>query len=317
MLGPEKKISLLRKLSAFQLTNFEQELLLVLFERGALKVSEILKYIPKPFPQRGPFVYRTLKELSNKKWIQAIQESPKIYALNSKKQIGKIMDDIIDFNLKLIEEQRHAYHEIVESVENAQKHGRVTSNETVELPKNTQPFFKSFIHSIIHHSSLHLFKTECNMIISLQKIFLTFKLNAVEFELIVKNIPHYGGVVFNIFEPGFMKSDALPKIHKYNVNGLNFAYKMEKKGYNDQKLKVRKIINYKLKIIENIEESKPKDIYTSPFQAEIESPKKIEINGSIITTLMKQNRNGIYSYWGENKEIVDILQKELKNLKFD
>ena len=86
------------------------------------------------------------------------------------------------------------------------------------------------------------FSGEYNAIIVLNKENVQFRLNAVEFQWINGSSPLYAGITICEIDPVSERTDILEFIHNYNVNGLKFKYKLESKGYAENK--ARKFSQY-------------------------------------------------------------------------
>ena len=168
-----------------------------------------------------------------------------MYRFADPTEIRSILESIIQKSQQQVEKQKNNYYDVISTFDDFHQEflgNQKKNSEVLTLPSQVLSSFKSLICSIHDNTPMTFFSGEYNAIIVLNKENVQFRLNAVEFQWINGSSPLYAGITICEIDPVSERADILEFIHNYNVNGLKFKYKLESKGYAENK--ARKFSQY-------------------------------------------------------------------------
>lgn len=268
----------------FDLDSLEMEFLLCFIKSESIEAKNISSLLPPPFRQKGPNLYRILKRLASKGFIEKIGENPLKYRLVEINTIKKLLEKKILYTQKKLENQKNNYYSIITTITQFQELEKSHQNAELELknvPTSVNPYIRQEIFDLEANSPLHYENGEFNVIISLNKEMVQFHLNSVQFHYQNGDFLLYGGFIDSDIDEITEKEDILTFIHQYHVNGLVFKYKLERKGY---------IENRKRSISKPIIASPNDEIYVSRHNTD---ENNLVIQTKFLITIDKVKHEGI------------------------
>ncbi len=254
-------------------------------------------------------ILKELKSLENEGWIQSkIKSSIKYYSVIDKKTFQKKLDSIITYSRKNLQDQKETFYSLLDIIKKFEKQHKkdkveIEPIQEFKIPDHTLDFIKNFLKIISKNHSLTPFKSEINIVILLKTKNIAFSLNSLEIEMKNKKQTLFGGFIFCSIESKDFSQNLLKEIHTYNSNGLKFMYKLEAKGYMENKTRGLSDFSFSDSIT-NIEK---KEMYTNfSFKTSNFSSK-----GIVETSMYSENPLIIGSLWAENEEFLKIIKKNI------
>ena len=113
----------------------------------------------------------------------------------------------------------------------------------------------------------------------------------------------FGGIILCSIESKDFSQDLLEEIHTYNSNGLKFMYKLESKGYMENKNRGLSDFSFS-DSIENIEK---KEMHTN-FSLKTSN---FSSKGVVETTVYSENPLIIGSLWAEKDDFLNIIKNNI------
>ena len=175
--------------------------------------------------------------------------------------------------------------------------------QDLKIPENSPEFIKKFLKKISNNHTLTPFKSEINIVILLKTKNIAFSLNSLEIEMKSQKQTHFGGIIFCSIESKDFSENLLEEIHLYNSNGLKFMYKLESKGYMENKNRGLSDFSFSDSIM-NIEK---KEMHTN-FSLKTTN---FSSKGIVETSMYSENPLIIGSLWAENDEFLKIIKKNI------
>jgi hypothetical protein len=297
------------KLAPFNLLPLEIDILGVVLQHGLSDSKGILSELP-PEMRKGPRIYQALKKLVQKGWLKKFEGKPAKYALGSKNEIQKIIDTAIAQTQAIFQAMTANQYELLDIISSSETKtlGNVIEKSMKIHPKMPASVSK-WIQELLNKEGWTLLATEGSRKIALSKEGINFNLSSAEFEVSFKNRSEYGGLFIIDFDGEEVSQENIDRIHQYNVDALNFAYKMEKKGYSETKK--RELASYTVSAPE-------KDLKIKGLSSAIEiKAGNFNSAGKVGTILLDASKKNIITVWGESQTIFDALKADLKTLKLE
>ncbi|MHA1522074.1 MAG: hypothetical protein ACTSRK_18005 [Promethearchaeota archaeon] len=290
-----------KRLHSYGLSPIEIEILLCFAQNNLIQASKISSFLPPSHRLKGPRIYDHLKQLSQKGWLHPAGTKPLMYRFADPTEIRIILESLISKAQLNLEKQKNNYYEVISSFDELHENilgNRKKTSEALMLPSQVNSSFKSIIISTHENTPISFFNGEYNAIIVLNNDDVQFRLNAAEFHWI-NGSSLYAGIIICEIDPASKRADILEFIHDYNVNGLKFKYKLESKGYVENK--ARKITKYDFS--DAYPNEKPLTINTA-FTFHIDQTKKT----GLLQTRQLSAANGnnglkIITFWTEDPQM--------------
>ncbi|WP_457558187.1 hypothetical protein [Candidatus Harpocratesius sp.] len=323
MINSLQSATLHQKLGAFFSNPYDLEIIFQLIQNKIATVKDLQKWIFPQVKSNNPQIYRRLKKLSQKGWIIPVGIKPLTYGISEQKIFRELLNKEIEQTQNHLQTQKENYYDIVTILDAAQSSTKEESSKKVYyhiIPKNVSPIIKQLIANVHNSTKLSIFNGEYDITIALNQERRQFKLNSVEFITVENQKVLFGGFILVKVHAESNMEKLIHFLHDYHVNGLQFRYKLEKKGY--LKKNARSLIEYKF----SADRSSCKDLLSQDVQNCITSTFQIKINtqifkGKILTVptsiTVKSEREGLnldyLTLWGENEEIFHVLKERIFN----
>ncbi len=303
-----KNLTILKnKLYSYGLSPVEVEILLCFSQHDLIQASKVSSELPSANRLKGPRIYQHLKNLLKKGWLKLAGTNPLKYRLSDPNEIRSLLETVISKSQQHLELQKNNYYEVISTFDDLHQDLLGNQKKTVEaliLPSQTLSWFTSIIHSTHENTPMTYFNGEYNAIIVLNNDNVQFRLNAVEFQLINGGSPLYAGIIICEIDPISKNANILEFVHKYNVNGLKFKYKLESKGYAENK--ARTLSQYQFSEVSPNEKSQNEKSpsYSTDFNFHID---QIQKTGLIQTSQLSAANNNsglkILTFWIEDPQM--------------
>ncbi|MHA1673268.1 MAG: hypothetical protein ACTSYI_06545 [Promethearchaeota archaeon] len=308
-----KNLNILKnKLYSYGLSPLEVEILICFSQHELIQANKVSYKLPPANRLKGPRIYYHLKQLSQKGWLQLVGNNPLKYRLSDPNEIRSLLETTISESQQQWEIQKNNYYEVISSFDDLHQDLLGNQKKTVEaliLPSQALLWFTSIIHSTHETTPMTYFNGEFNAIIVLNKDNVQFRLNAVEFQWVNGSFPLYAGITICEIDPISENANILEFVHRYNVNGLKFKYKLESKGYAENK--ARKLAQYQFSDVSQNEKSSS---FSTDFNFHINQIKK---TGLIQTRQLSaaNSNNGlkILTFWIEDPQMNQWIQHFWQN----
>jgi len=305
----EEKDEFENKLLLFGLNQFKIKIIYFLLKRKEKNAIIISKNIGR-YPILNFFrILKELKELESKGWIESrVISYINYYSVVDKKNFQKKLDKLISNSSEKLEKQKESYYSLLDIVKKFEKHHKKNEKDLktfqeFKVPEHTPEFIKSFLNKISKNHTLTPFKSEINIVVQLKGDDLAFVLNSLEIEMKNQKKTFFGGIIFCSIESKEFSYELLEDIHTYNSNSLKFMYKLESKGYMENKNRGLSDFSFFGRII-NIEE---KETHTN-FSLKATN---FSSEGVVETALYSEKPLIIGSIWGENNKFFNIIKKNI------
>ena len=297
------------KLLEFDLNQFKIKIIYFLLnekEKSAIAISNnIGKYPILNFFR----ILKELKYLENEGWIKSrVISYIKYYSVSDKKNFQNTLDKIISNSSEKLEKQKEIYYSLLDIVKKFEKTNKkdIKDPEPLQdfkIPEHTPEFIKNFLNKISNNKSLTPFKSEINIVVQLKRDNLEFVLNSLEIEMKSQKNMFFGGFIFCSIESKEYSEELLEKLHIYNSNSLKFMYKLESKGYIENKTRNLSDFSFSDQIA-NFEKEEIKtnfSLKTSNFSTK----------GVIESKLYSENPIFIGSLWAETDDFLKIIKNNI------
>ena len=308
----EEKDEFEKKLLNFDLNRIKSKIIYFLLHRDEKSVIEISKNVGR-YPILNFFnILKEVKYLENNGWVKSrVISYIKYYSMIDKKTFQNKLDSIISNSSEKLQEQKESCYTLLDIIKKSEeKNKKIIANkkdlkpiQDFKIPEQTPNFIKNFLNKIAKNQTLTPFKSEINIVILLKTKNIAFSLNSLEIEMKSQKQTLYGGFIFCSIESKKFSQDLLEEIHTYNSNGLKFMYKLETKGYMENKIRglsdfsfLDPIINIENKVMHTNFSLK-----TTNFSTE----------GVVETKLYSENPLIIGSVWAENDDFLKIIKKKI------
>nr|WP_212590819.1 winged helix-turn-helix domain-containing protein [Candidatus Prometheoarchaeum syntrophicum] len=299
----------------FDIDQIKSEIIYFLLLRDEKTTFEIAKYLGK-YPIINFFrILKVVKNLENNGWIKSkVISYRKHYSVIDKKTFQNKLDSIISKSSDKTQEQKESCYsllDIVKKYERTKKKKKKEKKEDLKenqiqdfkIPEHTPDFIKNFINKISKISNLNPFKSEINIVVMLKTKNIAFSLNSLEIEMKDQKQTLYGGIIFCSIESKEFSLELFKEIHTYNSNGLKFMYKLETKGYMENKVRGLSDFSFEDQILNQ----EQKGIRTN-FSLKTTN---FSTNGVVETALYSESPLIIGSIWAENDNFLTILRKNI------
>jgi sugar-specific transcriptional regulator TrmB len=304
-----------RLLGVFGFSVTESIIYKIVLKHPLYSASEIWSEIDTNKSKVAPYIYSTLNFLEVKGWIKKVGEKPIRYLSETKKNIRNAIDGEIAETQNLLDAQKKSYRSLLDIIEQSQKfpsrlikpsvHSSI-KNRLKKMPEGLQ----DWIVFTQQNNKWLIGKTEANMRITFPWEKIEFRFNSIEFDIIYNESRIFGGLILvDIInnELGDIHQ-TVQRVHDYNRNGFKFAYKMERKGYNESKTE-RHIRNVEINP-GSYDEQNYRCI--SELSLELQGKKS---EGQVITEAVSKKCRWIVTVWAENYEVLNIFEKNVSFLK--
>ena len=295
------------KLLLFGLNQIKSKIIYFLQEeKSAIEISSNIGR----FPIINFFrILKELKYLEKEGWVRSkVISYIKYYSVIDKKTFQNKLDSIISDSSEKLEKQKESYYSLLDIVKKFEKnHKKDKKNlkpiQEFKIPEHSPNFIKNFIKKILKNHTLTLFKSEIDIVILLKQKDIAFSLNSLEIEMKNQKQTLFGGIIFCSIESKEFSQNLLEEIHTYNSNSLKFMYKLESKGYMENKNRGLSDFSFSDSII-NIEQKEMQtnfSLNTTNFSSE----------GVVETALYSEDPLIIGSLWAENNNFLNIIKKNI------
>ena len=311
----EEKSEFEKKILIFDLNQIKSEIIYFLLHRDMESVFEISKNISK-YPIINFFgILKEVKSLENDGWIKSrVISYIKHYSVIDKKTFQKKLDSTISKSREKLQVQKESCYTILDIVKKSERRKKKQKKENKKELKEFQEqdfkisdqspeFIKDFLKKISKIPTLTPFKSEINIVVMLKTKNITFSLNSLEIEMNSQKKTLYGGIIFCSIESKEFSVELFEEIHTYNSNGLKFMYKLETKGYMDNKIRGLSDFSFEEQIL-NIEKMGIQTNFS------LKTP-NFSTNGVVETALYSENPLIIGSIWAENDDFLTIIKKNI------
>ena len=304
----EEKDEFEKKLLNFGLNQIKSNIFYFLLQ-GEKKTFEICRNFSPQTLANFFRILKKLKYLENEGWVKSrVKLFIKYYSIIDKKTFQNKLDSIISYSRENLQKQKKTYYSLLDIIKKFEKRHKKDKQEIepiqdLKIPENSPEFIKNFLKKISENHTLTPFKSEINIVIQLKKENLEFILNSLEIEMKNKKKTLFGGFLFCSIEFKEFSQNLLERIHTYNSNGLKFMYKLETKGYMENKTRGLSDFSFSDPIV-NIEKKQMQtnfSLKTTNFSTK----------GVIETKLYSENPLIIGSLWSENYEFLEIIRKNI------
>jgi len=297
------------KLLEFDLNQFKIKIIYFLLNGKEKSAIAINTNIGK-FPILNFFrILKELKYLENEGWIRSrVISYIKYYSVVEKKNFQNNLDKIISNSSEKLEKQKEAYYSLLDIVKKFEKTNKkdIKDPEPLQdfkIPEHTPEFIKNFLNKISNNKSLTPFKSEINIVVQLKRDNLEFVLNSLEIEMKSQKNMFFGGFIFCSIESKEYSEELLEKLHIYNSNSLKFMYKLESKGYIENK--TRNLSDFSFS--DQIANFEKEEIKTN-FSLKVSN---FSTEGVVESKLYSENPLIIGSFWAETKDFLKIIKKNI------
>jgi len=297
------------KLLEFDLNQFKIKIIYFLLngkEKSAIAISTNIG----KFPILNFFrILKELKYLENEGWIRSrVISYIKYYSVVEKKNFQNNLDKIISNSSEKLEKQKEVYYSLLDIVKKFEKTNKkdIKDPEPLQdfkIPEHTPEFIKNFLNKISNNKSLTPFKSEINIVVQLKRDNLEFILNSLEIEMKSQKNMFFGGFIFCSIESKEYSEEILEKLHIYNSNSLKFMYKLESKGYIENK--TRDLSDFSFS--DQIAYFEKEEIKTN-FSLKVSN---FSTEGVVESKLYSENPLIIGSFWAETKDFLKIIKKNI------
>ena len=297
------------KLLEFDLNQFKIKIIYFLLngkEKSAIAISTNIG----KFPILNFFrILKELKYLENEGWIRSrVISYIKYYSVVEKKNFQNNLDKIISNSSEKLEKQKEVYYSLLDIVKNFEKPTKKDIKvpeplQDFKIPEHTPEFIKNFLNKISNNKSLTPFKSEINIVVQLKRDNLEFILNSLEIEMKSQKNMFFGGFIFCSIESKEYSEEILEKLHIYNSNSLKFMYKLESKGYIENK--TRDLSDFSFS--DQIAYFEKEEIKTN-FSLKVSN---FSTEGVVESKLYSENPLIIGSFWAETKDFLKIIKKNI------
>ena len=304
----EEKDEFEKKLLNFGLNQIKSNIFYFLLQ-GEKKTFEI--YGKKKQHSKVSFfrIVKELNSLENEGWVRSrVKNFNKYYSVIDKKAFQKKLDLIISNSREKLQKQKEIYYSLVEIVKKFNKQNKkdkldLEPIKDFKIPENSPKFIKNFLNKISENHTLTPFNSEINIVILLKTKNIAFSLNSLEIEMKSKKKTLFGGIIFCSIESKEFSQNLLEEIHTYNSNGLKFMYKLETKGYMENKTRGLSDFSFSDSIV-NIEK---KEMHTN-FSLKTSN---FSSKGVVETTIYSEKPLILGSLWAENDDFLNIIKKNI------
>ncbi|MHA1775278.1 MAG: hypothetical protein ACTSWC_00805 [Promethearchaeota archaeon] len=314
-----------QKLQHFFPHPLDVEIIFYLLQHGIMSVKNLQHHIFPNQNSKKPQLYRRLKNLKKQGWIIQIGTHPLKYTIIDKNLFREMLNSEIEQTVSHLQAQKSSFYDIVTIIDaiNAENKGDSSKNVLYHsIPSHASNFAVKLIDKIQKSSNLQIFNGEYGITITINNEQRQFRLTALEFIKEQDPYPLFGGIFLAEVHPESRQDQIIQFLHQYHINGIKFRYKLERKGYIEEKtrnLSQYQIMkqdpaknNFNFSNIQgsefNIMEIILKDqkfigyIFSYPFVIESNSTHK-------------QQSPKYVTIWGESGEIFNVLSKVLLNFK--
>lgn len=309
-----------KKLGYFFENAVDVEIIQQLMQHPYLTPRELQKHLNNKQKSVSPYLYRRLKILSNQGWITAVGTHPLKYALIDEKIFREKLNGEIEKSISHLEAQKNSYYDIVTILDAIQS--EVTGKSPNKFSYHTIPpqaseSARTFIESIQNNSRMQIFNGEYGITIALNNERRQFRLTSLEFIQETGDFPLFGGIFISEVHPESNLERILDFLQEYHINALKFRYKLESKGYLEEK--IRKLSQYSFLNLENATLFPELEIMQSKME-KAENILEISLSNHNFTGLIVSFPNNMtknsaednsgpcfITVWGENQEIFKEL----------
>ncbi len=277
--------------------------------QGEKKTYEICKKMKQHSKVSFFRIVKELDSLENEGWVRSrIKHFNKYYSVIDKKSFQNKLDSIISYSRENLQKQKETYYSLLDIIKKFKKQHKkdkleIEPIQDLKLPENTPEFIKNFLKKISKNHTLTPFKSEINIVILLKTKNIAFSLNSLEIEMKSQKKTLFGGIIICSIESKDFSQDLLKEIHTYNSNGLKFMYKLESKGYMENKNRGLSDFSFS-DSIENIEK---KEMHTN-FSLKTSN---FSSKGVVETTVYSENPLIIGSLWAEKDDFLNIIKNNI------
>jgi len=297
------------KLLEFDLNQIKIKIIHFLLQKKENSAIAISTNIGK-FPILNFFrILKELKCLENEGWIRnKVISYIKYYSVVEKKNFQNTLDKIISNSSEKLEKQKEVYYSLLDIVKKFEKQIKKEikvpePSQDFKIPEHTPEFIKNFLNKISKNETLTPFKSEINIVVQLKRDGLDFVLNSLEIEMKSQKETFFGGFIFCSIESKEFSQDILEKLHTYNSNSLKFMYKLENKGYIENKTRDLSDFSFSEHIVNDVKKEMKTNfsLKTSYFSTE----------GVIESKIYSENPIVIGSLWAETDDFLNIIKKNI------
>jgi hypothetical protein len=297
------------KLQEFDLNQFRIKIIYYLLngkEKSAIAISNNIG----KFPILNFFkILNELKFLKKEGWIRSrIISYIKYYSVVDKKSFQDKLDKLISNSSEKLEKQKEYYYSLLDTVKKFEKLTKKDVKDPKSLPdfkipEHAPEYIKNFLNKISKNHTLTPFKSEINIVVQLKREGLDFVLNSLEIEMKNQKNLFFGGIIFCSIESKEFSLELLEKLHIYNSNSLKFMYKLENKGYIENKTRELSDFSFSDHIlyVDKNEFKTNFSLNSSNFSAE----------GVVESKIYSENPLIIGSLWAETDDFLKIIKKNI------